>query len=469
MIILSFILFLVFITGIGVSAARQSRKTTDDYILAGRSVGPIPTALSAVSTCHSGFMFIGMIGLTYKMGLATVWLVLAWLIGDLFAWLYINKPLRDKTESSNTHTLSSFISHRFTDDQKRILRLISAFFIILFLSVYAAAQLTAGSKALSVMLNWPTLTGILVGAVIVTAYSYSGGIRASIWTDVAQSLIMFVSMLGLFATALYHTGGFVGLFNQLSEISPHLVQIFPQDTPNGFPLYFFGWIAFGFGVIGQPHIMTRAMSIESSDQLKQARYYYFFWYIIFALASVGVGLTAHVLLPELASSDTELALPILATKLLPPLFVGGILAGLFSATISTADSQILTCSAAFTQDIFPKIKSNYRYSKLVTLSTMLGVVLIAVFGSKSVYSLVVLAWAGLSVVLGPLVLCSCFDIKVGYKTTIAMLIIPLISVITWVQLLNLSNQLNEVLVGFIVALVIFLIGRIGGSSQMKQP
>ena len=74
------------------------------------------------------------------------------------------------------------------------------------------------------------------------------------------------------------------------------------------------------------------------------------------MCAIGVGLSARVLLPELASADQELALPVLATQLLPSIFVGGILAGLFSATISTADSQVLSCSAALTQDINPAWK-----------------------------------------------------------------------------------------------------------------
>ena len=460
MIVSSFVIFLLVMTGIGVYSSKKSLKTTKDYILADRSIGPIPTALSAVSTCHSGFMFIGMIGFTYVHGVSAIWLIIAWLIGDFFAWLFVHTPLREKSEELNTHTISGFIAHHFSGDKKRVIQKVSALFIVLFLSVYAAAQLTAGSKALSVMLHWPYEVGIIVGAFIVTAYSFAGGIRASIWTDVAQSVLMVISMIGLLFVALYHTEGVSALFTSLHQIDPQLIQWIPKKLEYGFPLYLAGWIAFGFGVLGQPHIMTRPMSISSSKHLKTARRYYFLWYIIFSLSSLGVGLAARVLLPELASSDTELALPLLATQLLPSIFVGGILAGLFSATISTADSQILTCSAAVTQDIFSKWKDSFFVSKLTTLLTMLGVVCIAFLGSKSVYVLVVLAWSGLSVVLGPLILCKCLNIRLGYMTSLTMMLASFVTIVLWSQVFGLSSHINEVLPGVIVALIVFLVSRL---------
>tara|TARA_A100001015_G_scaffold11208_1_gene13402 strand:+ start:668 stop:2080 length:1413 start_codon:yes stop_codon:yes gene_type:complete len=455
MVIISFLVFLFLMTAIGVYSSKKSLKTSQDYIIADRSIGPIATSLSAVSTCHSGFMFIGMIGFTYLNGISAIWLIIAWLIGDFLAWFFIYTPLREKTEKLNTHTVSGFIASHFSKVKKEVIQKVSAFFIVLFLSVYAAAQLTAGSKALSVMLGWHHVTGILVGAIIVTAYSFAGGIRASIWTDVAQSILMLVSMSGLFIVALFQTNGVEGLFQSLDQIDPYLIQWIPQNTEYGFPFYLAGWIAFGFGVLGQPHIIIRPMSISKSSNLKQARYLYFLWYVIFSLCSIGVGLTSRVLLPELGLSDTELALPILATTLLPSILVGGILAGLFSATISTADSQILSCSAAFTQDIFPSFRNRFSISKLATLLTMIGVVFISIFGSKSVYVLVILAWSGLAVILGPLIFCKCLNIKLGYKTSLGMMIITFISIIIWSQFLKLSNDINEVLPGFIVAFIIF--------------
>ena len=452
MIIGSFLFFLCLILVVGIFSAKAGKKTNADYMLASRSIGPIPIALSAVSTCNSGFMFIGMIGFTYVYGFSAIWLIFSWILGDLFAWSIVHRPLREKSELLGTSTLSGFISEHL---KSSIVAKLSALFIFIFLSVYAAAQLTAGSKALFVLLGWPHAWGVLIGAVIVTIYSISGGIRASIWTDVIQSILMIVSMGGLLIVAFYTIGGFAELGRQLYLIDPQLVSWFPIETSVGFPLYFAGWLAFGFGVLGQPHIMVRPMIIKDSSQLKKAKIIYFTWYTLFNLGALGVGLTARILLPELEALDTELALPVLATKLLPDLLIGGILAGIFSATISTADSQILTCSAAISQDLFPKWKSKLSMSKISTLLTISIVVFISLFGSKNVFVLVVFAWSSLAVVLGPLIILKCLNFHVGTRTSLSMMLGSFFTVLLWTQVFKLSSMVNEVLPGFVIAFLFF--------------
>jgi sodium/proline symporter len=168
-----------------------------------------------------------------------------------------------------------------------------------------------------------------------------------------------------------------------------------------------------------------------------------------------VGLTARILLPELEALDTELALPVLATKLLPDLLIGGILAGIFSATISTADSQILTCSAAISQDLFPKWKSKLSMSKISTLLTISIVVFISLFGSKNVFVLVVFAWSSLAVVLGPLIILKCLNFHVGTRTSLSMMLGSFFTVLLWTQVFKLSSMVNEVLPGFVIAFLFF--------------
>jgi sodium/proline symporter len=455
MIILSFCLFLFAMTGIGIFSAKKSKNTSQDYLLANRSIGPIATSLSAVSTCHSGFMFIGMIGFTYSIGISTLWLIISWMIGDYFAWRVIYKPLRKKTETLNVSTIPGLISHHLSPKKKQIIQWVSGLFILVFLCVYAAAQLTAGSKALNVMLGWPISVGIIIGGLIVLIYSFSGGIRASIWTDTAQSVIMLISMVGLCAIAVVKTGGFASLFHQLRAINPALVSLMPTELKFGFFAYLAGWISFGVGVLGQPHILVRPMAISSTSQLKPAMRMYLMWYAIFSLSAIGVGLTARVLMPELTLADQELALPAMAQQLLPSIFVGGILAGLFSATISTADSQILSLSATITQNLRPQWKNTLIFSKLSTLFSMIITVSIALFSAKNVYMLVVLAWSGLSVILAPVVILTCLNIKVGFKTMLTMMLTSFIGILLWAQIFKFSNDINEVLIGFVISLIIF--------------
>ena len=458
MLILSFSIFLFIMLAIGGAASYFSKSTTFDYILAGRNIGPFSIALSAVSTCHSGFMFIGMIGFTYKYGVSSIWMIVGWLFGDYIAWRFVYPKLRRLTEQKNTLTISDFVTSHLPQPYQFYIKSLLSILIFIFVGFYAAAQLTAGSKALVIFLDISQISGIILGGIVVLIYSVSGGIRASIWTDVVQSIIMLVSMIGLLVVALINIGGLNSLFNSLHTIDPTLTNVF-LNFDGWFILYVLGWCAFGMGVIGQPHILTRPMAIRSVNDLKQSRIFYFGWYVVFSIAAVLVGLSARVLLPELITLDTEFALPLLALETLPSFFVGLILAGIFSACISTADSQILVCSSTISQTFFSKFKGNLLLSRIMTFLALCSVTLLAIYASKSVFFLVIFSWSILALLLCPFIIAQLFHFRFGFKLMLASIIVSVIVVYVWVHVFNLSNAVNEVLPGFLVLLILIVMSK----------
>ena len=261
-VILSFLAFLIGFTLIGAYASRRKSSTTDDYLLASRSIGPWFTAMSAVSTNNSGFMFIGLIGTSYTMGLSAIWIIFGWIFGDYLMWFWIHRRLREESEAEHFRTIPSFLGAALPG-RRSLVRATAAVVTITFLGTYAAAQLNAGSKALHVLFGWPYAVGAIVGAVIVVIYCFAGGIRASIWTDVAQSINMIIAIWLLFILALMEVGGLGGLWSKLEAIDPQLISLSPPDPRFGFALFIFGWFGAGIGVVGQPHIMVRMMSIRS--------------------------------------------------------------------------------------------------------------------------------------------------------------------------------------------------------------
>ena len=391
---ITFIGFMLLFTAVGIYSATKKQNNTTDYLLAGRSVNPWFTALSAMSTGQSGFLFMGQVGYAYQRGISSIWLSIGWAIGDYIAWWLFFKRLREISEETQTETVSGFLGQN--TNGARLITVISALITIGFLSAYAAAQLVAGSKALSVVFNWDYSVGIIIGTIIVVLYCFSGGIRASIWTDSIQAIIMIGSLLLLLVVSIVKCGGFNGVLTQLAEIDPALVNLSPANLPLGFIPFFIGWAVAGFGVVGQPHIMVRAMAIDDARNIAKARNIKIIAGTIAAFASLGVGLTGRVLLPELLTTDQELTLPLLSLELLPVALVGLMLAGIFSATMSTADSQILSCSAALTQDVFPQFARSYKIVKLGTLTVTAIVFVIALFGSQSVFFLVTFAWSSFS-------------------------------------------------------------------------
>jgi sodium/proline symporter len=341
MTLLSFGCFLLVFVAIGLLSVLRRQETGVDYLLCSHSVQPWLVALSAIATNNSGYMFIGMIGFTYTYGLSSIWLMIGWISGDFLASLLVHRKLRVTTEKQSTHSFAGALS-TWHGSNYRLLRMLGGTITVLFLGTYAAAQLNAGSKALFVVFGWEYGVGAVVGAVIVLLYCFAGGIRASIWTDAAQSIVMIGAMATMLWMALERIGGWQGFGTALTNVSPQYMDWFPNDLFlagwAGPVLFVAGWLFAGAAVIGQPHIMVRFMAMDDPDRMWRVRVYYYGWFTAFYAITICVGLAARLLLPETANFDAELALPTLAGQLLPPVLTGLVLAGLFAATISTADS-----------------------------------------------------------------------------------------------------------------------------------
>ena len=456
---ITFIGFMLLFTIVGIYSATQKQNNTTDYLLAGRSVNPWLTALSAMSTGQSGFLFIAQVGFAYKVGISSIWLAIGWALGDYIAWWLFFKKLREISEKTQSDTVSAFLGQN--TNGFRTIRIISALITIVFLGSYAAAQLVAGSKALTTIFNWDYGWGILIGTVIVVIYCFSGGIRASIWTDSVQAIIMIGSLLMLLVVSIAKCGGFNGLWTQLAQIDPNLVNLSPANLPLGFIPYFIGWMVAGFGVVGQPHIMVRPMAIDDAENVAKARNIKAIAGLSVSFASLGIGLAARVLLPQLLNnSDPELALPLLSLELLPVALVGLMLAGVFSATMSTADSQILSCSAALTQDIFPQLAHSYKLVKAGTLTVTGIVFLIALFANQSVLFLVLFSWSALASALGPLFIVRVLELPINKIVAVAMMIVGILTALIWRTTPELSNLVYEVLPGMAAGFVVYLIAQL---------
>ena len=288
-------------------------------------------------------------------------------------------------------------------------------------------------------------------------YCFSGGIRASIWTDAVQAVIMIGSLLILLVVAIVAGGGWSSIWTNLGEIDPGLVSWSPASLPWGFFPFFLGWFVAGFGAVGQPHIMVRAMAIDSVDHLAFARNLKTVAGLITSFAATGIGLSARVLLPELGNnSDPELALLYLSSDLLPVVLVGLMLAGLFAATIPTADSQILSCSAALTQDLFPGMAKSYKWAKLGTLTVTAIVLLIALTDNNSVFGLITFSWSALASGLGPLLVLRVFRQPVKPGVGVLMMIVGIGMAVIWNLGWGFSSAIYEVLPGMIAGSLVYV-------------
>ena len=462
MIFLSFCLFLSFFTIIGLLSISKKKNTTQDYLLANQEVKPWLAGISAIATSNSGYMFIGQIGFTYLYGLQSVWLMFGLIFGDYLSSLLVHKNLRKKSEELKVYSFANVIS-KWHGQNFRIVQILSGLIILIFLSTYAAAQLNAGSKSMHIMFGLDYKIGAIIGGIIVLLYCFVGGIRASIWTDAAQSFVMIIAMCLMVVFGIKELGGFSNFINDLYNVSPGYMNWFPSKefSELSFAPYLFilGWIFSGIGVVGQPHVMARFMTINKTNNIPKTRIYYYSWYVSFYSLTILSAFIARLLIPETDLLDPELALPILAGELLPEFLVGLVLAGIFAATMSTADSQILACTASITNDLLVDKKKNYLINKVVTLIVTIFVVTIAINDNKNVFNLVLMSWSTLACCFSPLLIIYSLKQRTSELLSIMMMVNPLFTLMIW-RYFGLNSFIYEVAPGIISGILTFVIYKI---------
>jgi len=431
--LLSFVLFMCFFAGVGLASMRVKQDTTDDYLVAGRGMHPALAALSAVSTWNSGYMFIGFIGFIFVQGYSGIWIGLVSTIGQAVAWIWLYKFIQKEGNERGVRSLSSLVSRTTGAPEAKLAAILS----VVFLAIYAAAQLVAGGVALRAMLGWSEVIGILIGFVLVVAYCYAGGIRASIWTDAAQSCVMIVGSTILCYVAVSEAGGFSGLHRTLESVDPGMVNLFPADLTFGVTLWIGAFFLGGLGVAGQPQVVSRVMTLKDDKDRKQAAIWFFVWQTPFIALMFIIGLACRAIFLDLDASDAQDGLPLLAMEVLNPFLAGVILASIFAATMSTADSQVLACTAAITDDVKPEWSQEHKTTKRVTMVVAVFVTLIALGGQQfpgfgdSVFALVVLAVYGLGGIFVPLLLIRMMGYEPDTEHTIWMMVAALSAVIVW--------------------------------------
>ncbi|MEZ4368009.1 MAG: sodium/proline symporter [Kofleriaceae bacterium] len=467
-VVVSFLACIAGFAVIGGAAAAKARGSAADYLVASRSVSPWLTALSSAATNNSGFMFIGLFGFTYRFGVQAVWLQAGWILGDVIAWLWIHRRVRARAGELDASSVPRLLATDEAGATSRAMVVVIGALTLLFLGGYAAAQLKAGSAALSGMFGWAPWIGISIGAVIVVVYCIAGGLRASIWTDAAQALVMIGALVALLVFAMAKVGGPGALASALAAEDPALVRWLPDGLAFGLGVYWLGFVFGGLGAIGQPHILIRSMAIESEAGIGRARLIYFLWYVPFSIAAVATGLYARVLVPDLtagvdaaaAAVAAEASLPAVANLLLPDVLLGLLLAGVFAATMSTADSQILACSAAITQDVVPRWRTSLVASKLATLSVAALALGIALWADAAVFRLVLAAWSALGATLGPVLIVRLARRPLPPWLGVVMIAAGLGTVFTWAT--PYGGDAFELLPGMLVPLALYGVATLAG-------
>jgi Na+/proline symporter len=451
-----FISLLCLFIGIGYIASRRNTHTPSDYLLANNTTSSLLTALSAASSKYSGYMFIGLAGYIYINGLSAIWILLGFLFGDALVFYSIHQKVREESDRLGSKSFIHLIS-RWHHSDYNVTRVTISIISLIFLLIYSAAQFNAGGKALYAIFGWHYYLGSLICALLILTYCLKGGLRASIWTDVAQALVMLLALIILLSSVILHAKGIPPLIQQLHGISPDYLSLGVEKfgSINATLLFAMGWIFNGIGVTGQPHIMVRFMALDNAANINKTGTYYFIWSVLFLLLILAVSLSARIFIDPQALSDTELVLPRLAQLLLPSVAIGFLLGGIFASIISTTDSQILSCSAIISEDLTLGKTNNRRY--IITFGVTLTALFISLFAPADVFTLVIFSWSALACTMGPLVIVQACGQRPPQWLTLVMIAAGLSTALVW-RAVGLSGQTYEAFPGIMAGIIVFFIG-----------
>ncbi|WP_026958440.1 sodium/proline symporter PutP [Aliagarivorans taiwanensis] len=471
----TFIAYLAMMLSIGVVAYRRT-KSSADYFLGGRSLGPWPTALSAGASDMSGWLLLGLPGAAFASGLSASWIAIGLLVGTWLNWLLTAKRLRTYSiVADNALTLPEYLSRRFNDNSKAI-QLISAFFILLFFLFYTSSGLVAGGKLFETVFGLNYTTAVVVGTVCVVSYTLFGGFLAVSWTDLIQGLLMAAALLLVPIAATM-----INDFNLVADVNatnPALMNLFTDVE--GTPLSVMATIsllAWGLGYFGQPHILARFKAIRCNAELPTARRIAVIWTGLSMLGAMAVGLVGILYVNAHhggALKDGETIFMLLVNAVFHPVIAGILLAAILAAIMSTADSQLLVSSSALAEDFYKQVIRPQASTKEVVMVGRIGVIVIAVIAcvlaltpDNTVLGLVSYAWAGFGAAFGPAVLLSVFWKDMTRNGALAGIVVGGATVVIWPTLRGAEASifdLYEIVPGFVLATAAII-----GVSKLGKP
>lgn len=465
---LAFALYLGSMLTIGFLTYKKT-MSTDEYFLGGRSIGPWSTALSAEASDMSGWLLMGLPGVAYFSGMQEAfWTAIGLLVGTYLNWLFVAKRMRKYSiHAKNSITIPQFLTNRF-HDKSMVLQTVSSIVILFFFIVYTASGFLACAKLFTSVFGMNYYIALLLGVLVVSGYTLLGGYLAVVFTDFVQGTLMFVALVATGLIALFAIGGPVQAISKLSEFGEHFINPFitPPGTSYGF-LQIVSALAWGLGYFGMPHILVRFMSIRSNTEVKLSRRIAMVWVSLAMGAALLVGVVGKVfLLPLTYNSQSAAEAVFIASmqKIFPTFIAGLFLCAILAASMSTADSQLLVASSAFSTDVYKALirkNASDKETLLVSRLTVVVISIIAVFmaldPTSSIFDVVSYAWAGFGATFGPVILAALFWRRSTGKGAIAAMIGGGLTVVIWKQLSGGFFDVYELLPGFIIASILMVI------------
>jgi sodium/proline symporter len=447
-----FVLYLVFMLSIGVWFFIKDKNGGEkSYFLGGRQMGAWVTALSAGASDMSAWVLMGLPASIYALGVGQLWIPIGLAIGYALSWLVEAPRLRRfSIVAKDSITIPQYLTNRFLS-QSRLLQIICAVIFLVAYTIYSASSIKACGTLFNTVIGMPETTAMYLAAAIIISYTFLGGFSAVCWTDFFQGMLMLGALLiaPIFASFMLDS-------STVSAMPDGYWNLFSswQDVVSGL-----GW---GLGYFGMPHIIIRFMSLESQKSLKKSAKIGICWTTLIVIFSALVGIVGRMFLGYDEQIDANsLVFITMARKIFPGVISGILLSAVLAASMSTADSQLLSAASAFASDVYqPVIRKEKATDKEMKWIGRIVVLVIAIAAlilasnpnAGTIMSLVSNAWGVFGAAFGPSILLSLYWKRFNFHGAVAGILVGAAVDILWLAFLS-GTGVYEIIPGFVAGLI----------------
>ena len=363
--------FLVLI-GIVMSVVRKEQESVAEYFLAGRNLGWFVIGASIFASNIGSEHVVGLAGTAASSGMVMGHYELhSWII-LLLGWVFVPFYMR-----SNVFTMPEFLEKRYSSESRWILSIIS---LIGYVLTKVSATVYAGAVVFQTLMGVEFWSGALMIVLLTGAYTIIGGLRAVIYTDALQAIVLILGSLTISVMGLIKIGGWDSLVNNVG--ADHFNMFLPADHPE------YPWIGMVFAppIIGiwywctDQYIVQRVLAAKNQSEALRGTIFGGYLKILPIFLFFIPGLIAYAMLNsgQLNYESSDQAFPTLVKELLPSGMRGLVAGGLLAALMSSLSSVFNSCSTLFTMDIYKKIRPNKTEKELITVGRIAtGVVVIS--------------------------------------------------------------------------------------------
>ena len=452
-IIATLILYKIFLVYIGWST-RKKNITIEDYFVGGKKLGPVITSISYAASNSSAWTLLGVSGIAFSQGVSTIWLVIGVLGGMFLSWHKVAPSILEITRQKNLITVPQLIVSGLELNKRKTVLVASSFIIIFSFSFYIASQFQGAGNALSDTFGLGLVESVIISAVVIYIYTYLGGYLAVSITDTIQGFLMALTATVMPVMAIYNLGGVHEFYLLFAGSASHFKSLSAGNIGFAILGLVVGHLGIGLGYFGQPHLLSRFISVKDQETLVRSKKYALVWFCLVFFGMWTLGIAGHFMIDDLANNENIFFK--ISGEIFHPIAQGILLAAVISAIMSTADSQILVCSSSISLDLGLK-QSSLRISRLITGGVIFVSVLIALLIPEKIFSRVLFAWTAMGSSFGPAVIARISNWKLSENHILLSMIIGFVLAIVFFLLPDSTGDWIERVIPFFAGLICLFI------------